>query len=158
LVTNGVEVPAANLPQTSKVTGTVARIATAVIEGNSHFYLTLENDGRIFDCALPALLDVLAVNPGDNVALTFVAGEQLCKVEALEVVSAAVGSFGALTGEGSGNSGDQSAGGVAAGGGAGSGDTSAGGGAAGSGAATASGSDGDVGASASTSASAAGTV
>ncbi|MDR0499688.1 MAG: Tat pathway signal sequence [Coriobacteriales bacterium] len=111
LVTNGVEMPEADAPATNTVTGRVVRIATAVIDGNSHFYLSLDTsvsavgevgasgagatdvtgagssnglstsldgteavatDERIFDCALPGLLDVLTVSVGDLVTITYV--------------------------------------------------------------------------------------
>ncbi|MDR2107914.1 MAG: Tat pathway signal sequence [Coriobacteriales bacterium] len=85
LVTNGVEMPEAVPAATTEVSGRVARIATAVIEGNSHYYLSLENDERIFDCALPGLLEVLSLNVGDSVKLTFEEAEPACLVEKLEV-------------------------------------------------------------------------
>ncbi|MDR2106044.1 MAG: Tat pathway signal sequence [Coriobacteriales bacterium] len=71
LVENGVEVPDAEIVAGTESTGTVERIASVVIEGNSHFYLVLANDSRIYDCALPGLLDVLAVQEGDVVTLTY---------------------------------------------------------------------------------------
>ena len=39
------------------VKGTIRSLNQAVIEGNTHFYVTLEDeDGNIFDFALPAVL------------------------------------------------------------------------------------------------------
>jgi hypothetical protein len=61
----------ANLGPTSTATGTVTRIATAVIDGNSHFYLTLADDSNIYDCALPELLAVLQIDVGQSVRLTY---------------------------------------------------------------------------------------
>jgi hypothetical protein len=85
LLTNGVELPG-EPPATAKTaTGTVERVATAVIEGNSHFYLTLANDTRVYDCALPGLLDVLMVREGDTVTLTYRDGDPTCTVESVEV-------------------------------------------------------------------------
>ena len=42
-----------------EVTGRVASMAQAVIDGNSHFYLTLEGDDSIYDVALPGLVDIV---------------------------------------------------------------------------------------------------
>jgi hypothetical protein len=67
---NGVEMPDVSLPGLLEVTGTLERISTAVIDGNSHFYLTLEGDRHIYDCALPALIEVLSLQVGDTVTLT----------------------------------------------------------------------------------------
>ena len=71
LISNGVLFPEAAQPELKETTGVVERVATAVIAGNSHFYLILEGDDSIYDCALPGLLDVLIVQPGDTVTLSF---------------------------------------------------------------------------------------
>ena len=43
----------------------------AVIEGNTHFYLTVEGeDGSIFDFALPGLLDIVGYKVGDEINFT----------------------------------------------------------------------------------------
>ncbi|HBT95423.1 MAG TPA: Tat pathway signal sequence [Coriobacteriia bacterium] len=71
LRTNGVEVPEEATPDYTQTTGTVERIATAVIGGNSHFYLKLTGSSDIYDCPLPAMMDVLLVGVGDEVKLGF---------------------------------------------------------------------------------------
>ena len=82
--TAGPDTSAGNIEQTS---GTVLRIATAVIDGNSHFYLTLENDPNIYDCALPDLLLVLQVQVGDTVRLSYRLSDDVCEVLKLELTS-----------------------------------------------------------------------
>jgi hypothetical protein len=86
---NGVELPGEPPATSTTTTGTVERIATVVIEGNSHFYLTLAGDKRIYDCALPGLLDVLAVREGDTVSLTYRDDEPTCPVESVRVTASA---------------------------------------------------------------------
>ena len=86
LRTNGVDVPEATRPDLFEVTGQVERITTAVIDGNSHFYLTLEGDENIYDCALPDLLDVLKVQMGDTVVLSYNEGGGIRVVESLAIV------------------------------------------------------------------------
>lgn len=54
-----------------EVTGTIASMAQAVIDGNSHFYLTLEGDNAIYDVALPGLLDIVRYRTGDSITLSY---------------------------------------------------------------------------------------
>ena len=65
------DVEAGGLAEYEEITGVVDRIATAVIEGDSHFFLMLKDDANIYDCALPLLLDVLQVDPGQTVTLKY---------------------------------------------------------------------------------------
>ena len=71
----------------AKVKGTVARISTAVIDGNSHFYVTLDgaevaqgedstlvpqvDESTIFDFALPTMLSIVIYQPGDEIEFYF---------------------------------------------------------------------------------------
>ena len=55
---------------TREVTGTIARVAQAVIEGNSHFYVTLEGDETIYDFALPGLVEIVTYAPGDTISFS----------------------------------------------------------------------------------------
>ncbi len=54
--------------------GPVRSIAQGVIEGNSHFYLTIDGTEGIFDFALPGLLDVVAYRVGDTISFTYIEG------------------------------------------------------------------------------------
>ena len=55
------------------VKGTIRSMNQAVIEGNTHFYLTVEGeDGTIFDFALPGLLDIVGYKVGDEINFTYV--------------------------------------------------------------------------------------
>jgi hypothetical protein len=83
LQTNGVDIPedATDAPQ--EATGKIARIATAVINGNSHFYLSLAGNTQIYDLALPEFIEVLNCQVGDTVTLQYrvlEAGGDLCTV------------------------------------------------------------------------------
>ena len=59
---------AADASATREVTGTVARVAQAVIDGNSHFYVTLEGDATIYDFALPGLVEIVTYQAGDEIS------------------------------------------------------------------------------------------
>ena len=74
LATNGV-VTEGEDGQTDVITvkGTIRSMNQAVIEGNTHFYLTVEGeDGTIFDFALPGLLDIVSYKEGDTINFTYV--------------------------------------------------------------------------------------
>lgn len=54
-----------------KVSGKIAGIAQAVIDGNSHFYVTLEGDGAIYDFALPDMLEIVRYHVGDTIEFSY---------------------------------------------------------------------------------------
>ena len=58
----------ADASATREVEGTVARVAQAVIDGNSHFYVTLEGDATIYDFALPGLVGIVTYQAGDEIS------------------------------------------------------------------------------------------
>ncbi len=62
------EQEAADASVTVEVSGTIATIAQAVVDGNSHFYVMLEGDEAIYDFALPGLLEIVTYQPGDEIA------------------------------------------------------------------------------------------
>ena len=55
--------------------GTIRTMAQAVIEGNSHFYVTLEGDDAIYDFVLPGAIQIVGYTVGDDIAFTFVENE-----------------------------------------------------------------------------------
>lgn len=83
LLANGVELESHEESETDRLetSGVVAHIATAVIDGNSHFYLMLEGDATIYDCALPAVFEVLTVEPGQEVTLRYWMSDEVSIVD-----------------------------------------------------------------------------
>ena len=57
----------------SQASGKIATMAQGVVDGNSHFYVTLEGDdsGAIYDFALPALLPIVTYQVGDEVEFSY---------------------------------------------------------------------------------------
>lgn len=51
--------------------GTIASISQAVIDGNSHFYVTLKGDDAIYDFALPGLVSIVTYQVGDEIEFTY---------------------------------------------------------------------------------------
>lgn len=63
---------------TQKIQGTIQRIAQAVIEGNTHFYLTLENSDLIFDVPLTDYMEAIRCDVGDEVTIEYSPGDPVC--------------------------------------------------------------------------------
>ena len=57
----------------SVASGTIATMTQAVIEGNSHFYITIEGDSHIFDVPI-SLIDVVSYKEGYNITLHYYEG------------------------------------------------------------------------------------
>lgn len=51
--------------------GKITSITQGVIDGNSHFYLMLENDDNIYDVALADHIDILRYQTGDKISLSY---------------------------------------------------------------------------------------
>ena len=66
-----------------RVEGTVETIAQAVVDGNSHFYVTLAGDGAIYDFALPGMLEIVTYQPGDAISLTCTESDRVMTVTSL---------------------------------------------------------------------------
>ena len=58
------------------VTGAVTKIAQAVVEGNSHYYLMIEGSDEIFDVSVADYIDVIRYNVGDYVTIEYKEGEE----------------------------------------------------------------------------------
>ena len=83
LATNGVSTDAAGGADTQRATGTIRSIAQAVMDGNSHFYVTLEGSDAIYDFALPGLLEIVRYRVGDAITFTYLEGPGTCPVYSL---------------------------------------------------------------------------
>ena len=64
------------------ITGKLQASASVVIEGNTHFYLTIEGRNEIFDVDItnPNVLNIVKYNPGDTITITYMAGDNLLTV------------------------------------------------------------------------------
>lgn len=90
LATNGVATEdAGGNTDVKTVKGTIRSMNQAVIEGNTHFYVTLEDeDGNIFDFALPGLLDIVGYKVGDVINFTYVESSGSSVTPAYEILGA----------------------------------------------------------------------
>ncbi len=107
LATNGVVTESADgATDVVTVTGTIRSMNQAVIEGNTHFYVTLEDeDGNIFDFALPGLLDIVGYKVGDTINFTYVEAAGSSVSPAYEIL----GADGAAKADGAAATGDENA-------------------------------------------------
>lgn len=78
LVTNGVDNgEKEEAAEVKKVTGVISRISQGVIEGNSHYYLMLENSDVIYDVSFVQFMDIMRYNTGDTITMEYTEGSQI---------------------------------------------------------------------------------
>lgn len=62
-------------------TGVIRSMTQAVMDGNSHFYVTLDGAEGIYDFALPAQLGIVGYKEGDTIAFKYVKGDTTNSVQ-----------------------------------------------------------------------------
>ena len=67
---NGIET-ASGQEGSQTVTGKITKIAQAVVDGNSHYYLMLEGMDDIFDVSVYDHLDIIRYETGDEITLGY---------------------------------------------------------------------------------------
>lgn len=77
-------ITAGNTGDSKKMTGTIRRIAQSVLDGNSHFYLVLNDHEEIFDVAVQDFLQVVTLQEGDKVTVEYLEGTPVCTVLNIE--------------------------------------------------------------------------
>ena len=79
LATNGILVDddgTSALPASFKqATGVIRTLSQAVIDGNTHFYVTLEGADNIYDFAIPAQIEIVGYQAGDTISFSYVEAE-----------------------------------------------------------------------------------
>lgn len=77
LAANGVDLDTDSVASTMiDVSGTIARMTDAVVEGNSHFYVQLDGDANLYDFALPDLVDIVTYREGDQISFSYIEDEE----------------------------------------------------------------------------------
>ena len=54
-----------------EASGKITKIAQAVLNGNSHYYLMLENSDAIYDVSVADIIDVIRCELGEQVTVTY---------------------------------------------------------------------------------------
>ena len=68
---------------TQEQTGAIRSMTQAVLDGSSHFYVTLEGVEGIYDFALPAQLGIVGYREGDTITFKYIAGDTTNSVQEL---------------------------------------------------------------------------
>lgn len=71
---NGIE-SSVNQENLKEVTGVIERMAEAVVDGNSHYYLVLKGSDVIYDVSVADNLSIIRYQEGDRVTLEYTEGE-----------------------------------------------------------------------------------
>ncbi len=63
--------------ETKSIQGKITKIAQTVIDGNSHYYIMLENSNDIFDISLSENIDIIRYNISDVISLEYYSNDKV---------------------------------------------------------------------------------
>lgn len=91
LLGNGIKEVEQDTRKEETLTGKVTKVAQAVLEGSSHYYLMVEGSDAIFDVPVADFIDVIRVEPGMEITIEYKEGKKTNTVTALELAMAEAG-------------------------------------------------------------------
>ena len=91
LLGNGIKEVEQDTRKEETLTGKVTKVAQAVLEGSSHYYLMVEGSDAIFDVPVADFIDVIRVEPGMEITIEYKEGKKTNAVTALELAAAEAG-------------------------------------------------------------------
>ena len=72
LATNGIQLESSTgALEAKEASGKIDRMAHAVVDGNSHYYVKLDGDSTVYDFPLPNLLAIVGYEEGDTISFTY---------------------------------------------------------------------------------------
>ena len=75
LVANGIQLPEnKEVIVGKKASGTIAKIAPVVIEGNTHYYVMLEGNPNLFEFPIAAIPEIFMYSEGDSISFNYIEG------------------------------------------------------------------------------------
>ena len=75
LATNGIDVSSSQEVIVGKpASGTIAKMVPIVIDGNTHYYVTLDGSKAMYDFSVAALPEIILFEAGDSVTFTYAEG------------------------------------------------------------------------------------
>lgn len=77
---NGVKADTNETSQALTAKGKIKKIAESVVEGNSHYYIVLENDDNIYDVTVGQNISIVRYEVGDSIEFEYTQGEEICTV------------------------------------------------------------------------------
>ena len=69
-----------------EATGVIRSMTQAVMDGNSHFYVTLDGVDGIFDFAIPGQLGIVGYKEGDTITFKYVKGDTTNSVQEIDTL------------------------------------------------------------------------
>ncbi len=85
LKNNGVKISGSDATDGEKMaSGVISRMATAVVDGNSHYYVMLKGDSNIYDFVLPGMLDIVRYKEGDSIKFTYYKEDDTCQAQSIK--------------------------------------------------------------------------
>ena len=91
LLGNGIKEVEQDTRKEETLTGKVTKVAQAVLEGSSHYYLMVEGSDAIFDVPVADFIEVIRVEPGMEITIEYKEGKKTNTVTALELATAEAG-------------------------------------------------------------------
>lgn len=85
LFSNGVKEAEQDTREVKKITGKITKIAQAVIDGTSHYYIMVEGSEDIFDISVVDFIDVVRCETGQEVVMEYKEDERANLVMSLEI-------------------------------------------------------------------------
>ena len=85
LFSNGVKEAEQDTREVKKITGKITKIAQAVIDGTSHYYIMVDGSEDIFDISVVDFIDVVRCEEGQEVVLEYKEDERANLVLSLEI-------------------------------------------------------------------------
>lgn len=76
LLSNGVKEAEKDTREIETITGKITKIAQGVIEGNSHYYIMIDNSNDIFDVSVVDFIDVIKYEEGQEITMEYKEGEE----------------------------------------------------------------------------------
>lgn len=83
LLSNGVKEEEKDTREVLEISGKITKIAQAVLDGTSHYYLMVEGSEEIFDASVVDFIDVVRCEVGQEVTMEYKKGEKANTVMAL---------------------------------------------------------------------------
>lgn len=91
LMSSGVKKEEEDTREVKTITGKITKIAQAVLEGTSHYYLTVEGSDDIFDLSVVDFLDVVRCEVGQEITMEYKEDEKANTVMSLTIDGVAQG-------------------------------------------------------------------
>ncbi|MGN1167849.1 MAG: CvpA family protein [Lachnospiraceae bacterium] len=85
LLSNGVKEAEQDTREVKTITGKITKIAQAVIDGTSHYYVMVEGSDAIFDTSVVDFIDVIRCEVGQSITMEYKEGEKTNTVMSLEI-------------------------------------------------------------------------